>query len=308
MKTKFYLFFTNVKNIIEGEKMLRLVIPEGRLEKRVFRIFNQAGLPIVSGEKRGRSLKIDDNRIEEVFMLESQEIPYYVEEGEFDLGITSYDWIIETDSAIKEIIDLGLTERGWRNIAVVLATDDSNPVNNVDEIEANSRVITRYPRITKKFFEKIGKREIIISKLYGTTIEKVPRLAKYLVDTIETGEILEWNKKKILAVIFKTSIKLITNEEAWSDPQKRQAIEEVASLLKAVSIIKDSVLVTMCVFRAQIGKLLNYLPPAAVTSIYVRGYSSEERWITVGVMINKAMIDEIIPQVKQIGTRVCICG
>ena len=43
---------------------------------------------------------IDDPRVDEVRILRPQEIPVYVAEGLFDVGITGRDWVEETASDV----------------------------------------------------------------------------------------------------------------------------------------------------------------------------------------------------------------
>ena len=46
------------------------------------------------------TLKSEDPRIDKVKILRPQEIPKYVEEGYFDIGISGRDWVIESDSDV----------------------------------------------------------------------------------------------------------------------------------------------------------------------------------------------------------------
>ncbi|MGA0154049.1 MAG: ATP phosphoribosyltransferase, partial [Ilumatobacteraceae bacterium] len=68
--------------------MLRLVVPKGSLEKATLELFEAADLPIRRSSSVDYKASIDDPRIAEVRILRPQEIPEYVAEGLFDLGIT----------------------------------------------------------------------------------------------------------------------------------------------------------------------------------------------------------------------------
>ena len=177
--------------------MLRLAIPKGSLEEGTFRLFEQADLPIRRKNGRDYNLFIKDPRVSEAMMLRPQEIATYIDEGEFDLGITGRDWIVETKSVVVEVADLVFSRGGWRKVMIVLATNQENPVKDVSEIEPDARVVTEYPRITKRFFQRLGKGRVRIRLSYGATEVKVPRLADYLVDVTETGATLVSNGKKI---------------------------------------------------------------------------------------------------------------
>jgi len=76
--------------------MLRLVLPKGSLEKATLELFEAADLPVHRSSTVDYQATIDDPRIDSVRILRPQEIPMYVAEGLFDLGITGRDWVEET--------------------------------------------------------------------------------------------------------------------------------------------------------------------------------------------------------------------
>ena len=64
---------------------------------------------------------IDDPRIAEVRILRPQEIPTYVSEGLFDLGITGRDWIEETSSNVVSLGELQYSKATSKPIRMVVA-------------------------------------------------------------------------------------------------------------------------------------------------------------------------------------------
>ena len=84
--------------------MLKLVLPKGSLEKATFDLFDAADLSVTRSSAVDYKATIDDPRIDDVRILRPQEIPVYVAEGLFDLGITGRDWIEETSS---DVVSLG---------------------------------------------------------------------------------------------------------------------------------------------------------------------------------------------------------
>ncbi|MGH9054970.1 MAG: ATP phosphoribosyltransferase, partial [Acidimicrobiales bacterium] len=68
--------------------MLRLVLPKGSLERATLELFEEADLAVQRGSDVEYRATIDDPRVSEVRILRPQEIPQYVAEGLFDLGIT----------------------------------------------------------------------------------------------------------------------------------------------------------------------------------------------------------------------------
>ena len=80
--------------------MLRIVLPKGSLERATLDLFEAADLAVVRSSAVEYKASIDDPRVAEVRILRPQEIPTYVAEGLFDIGITGRDWIEETSSDV----------------------------------------------------------------------------------------------------------------------------------------------------------------------------------------------------------------
>jgi ATP phosphoribosyltransferase len=75
--------------------MLRLVLPKGSLERATLQLFEAADLAVDRASDVAYRGTIADPRVSEVRVLRPQEIPVYVADGLFDLGITGRDWIEE---------------------------------------------------------------------------------------------------------------------------------------------------------------------------------------------------------------------
>ena len=92
--------------------------------------------------------EIDDPRVDEVRILRPQEIPRYVAEGLFDLGITGRDWIEETSS---EVVSIGRARSTPRppptRCSIVLAVGRRLAVaSRSADLPQGVRVSTEYPR------------------------------------------------------------------------------------------------------------------------------------------------------------------
>ena len=84
--------------------MLKIVLPKGSLEQATLDLFDSADLSVSRSSKVDYKANIDDPRIDEVRILRPQEIPSYIADGLFDMGITGRDWIEETES---DVVSLG---------------------------------------------------------------------------------------------------------------------------------------------------------------------------------------------------------
>src|ERR1700730_17409985 len=100
--------------------MLRLVLPKGSLERATLELFEDADLGVVRSSDVDYRAAIDDPRVIDVTILRPQEIPRYIADGLFDLGITGRDWIEETSSSVTSLGQLHYSKASARPISVVL--------------------------------------------------------------------------------------------------------------------------------------------------------------------------------------------
>ena len=101
--------------------MLRLVLPKGSLEKATLQLFEDADLAVVRSSDVDYRANIDDPRVIDVTILRPQEIPRYVADGLFDLGVTGRDWIEETGVEVVTLTQLHYSKATARPIRMVLA-------------------------------------------------------------------------------------------------------------------------------------------------------------------------------------------
>jgi ATP phosphoribosyltransferase len=148
--------------------VLRLVLPKGSLERATLELFEAADLAVIRSSEVDYRATIDDPRVSEVRILRPQEIPEYVAEGLFDLGITGRDWVEETASDVATLGELRYSKASSRPIKVVLAVAEESPVRDVADLPAGVRVSTEYPQLTQRFLEDHGvKPEVRLS--HGAT-------------------------------------------------------------------------------------------------------------------------------------------
>src|SRR2546423_2050523 len=120
--------------------MLKFVVPKGSLEEQTLRLLEQAALAVRRGSSRDYHGRIDDDRIDRVSLLRPQEIPRYVEDGFFDIGITGRDWVVETEAAVDELASLEYAKGGvGYGVRVVLAVPVDHPAPHAGALPQGSR-------------------------------------------------------------------------------------------------------------------------------------------------------------------------
>jgi len=188
--------------------MLRLVLPKGSLEKATLDLFSDADLAVNRSSSVDYRASIDDPRIDDVRILRPQEIPLYVADGLFDIGITGRDWIEERGSEVTSLGMLQYSKATANPIRVVLAVPADSPVSSVADLAASAtgaggalRVSTEYPELTRRYLEQHGvAAEVSLS--YGATEAKVPDIADCVVEITETGRALRAAGLKIVETLL----------------------------------------------------------------------------------------------------------
>jgi ATP phosphoribosyltransferase len=277
-------------------KLIDIVLPKGSLEEQTFLLFKQADLEIKKTD-RDYNPRINDPRMGKIKIMRPQEIPGYISEGYFDLGISGLDWVSESDADVVEVADLPYSKQGAGNVKIVIAVPKDSPIDSASDVKPNSRVATEYPRMTKRFFEERGI-PVDIHFSYGATEAKVPDLMDVVVDLTETGSTLRKNGLKIVDIIMESSSKLIANKKSWEDPVKRQEIEEIKTLLLSVIEARGKVLIDMNVPADKLDNVIEALPSMkrpTVSQLYKSDYYAVE------TVVSKNEVNLLIPKLKALG-------
>jgi len=277
-------------------KMLSLALPKGSLEEQTMLLFKQAALDVKVGF-RDYNPSISDPRISKVKILRPQEIPKYVEEGYFDIGISGLDWIKESEADVKVIADMPYSKQGSGIVRLVIAVPESSEIERPEDIKPQSRVTTEYRNITRKYFEELGI-PVEVYYSYGASEAKVPELMDVVIDLTETGTTLRKNRLKIIGTILESSTKLVANKKSWADKKKRKAIEEIKTLLLGVLEARGKVLLSMNVSEKALKGVISILPAMknpTVSKLYNSGYYALE------TVIPKKDVNILIPKLKEKG-------
>lgn len=277
--------------------MLKLVVPKGSLERATFELFEAADLHIRRGSERDYRASVDDPRIDSVAVLRPQEIPTYVEEGFFDLGVTGEDWIAETGSDVVKVAPLEYSKQSDAPVKVVLAVPRGSGISSAEQIRPHSRISTELPNLTRAYFDRLGI-PVKVFLSYGATEAKVPEIVDAIVDLTETGSTLRRNEMEIVAVLLESRTHLIANRETYSDPAKRGAIDELTILLRGALDARGRVLVKLNVEEHRLGAVVELLP--AMRAPTVSGLA-ETGYFAVETVVPKATINTLIPRLKALG-------
>ncbi len=277
--------------------MLTIVLPKGSLERATLDLFDDADLGVIRSSDVDYRATIDDPRVAEVRILRPQEIPRYVAEGRFDLGITGRDWIEETAADVVSLTELHYSKATARPIRVVLAVEAESPARSVADLPAGLRVHTEYPELTKRYFAEHGI-DAHVELSYGATEAKVPDIADAVVEITETGRALRAAGLRIIETILTSYTELIASPAAYADPEKRVAMEQLMVLLTGSLEARGRVLIKLNVDGANLDSVIGLLP--ALKSPTVSKLFNEDAF-AVETVVAKREINILIPALKDAG-------
>jgi ATP phosphoribosyltransferase len=277
--------------------VLQLVLPKGSLEKATIELFTAADLPVARSSQVDYRATIADPRIDDVRILRPQEIPTYVADGLFDLGITGRDWIEETGAEVVSIGELEYSKATSNPIRVVLAVGSESPVTDAAGLPQTARVSTEYPELTRRFLEKRGiHADIRLS--YGATEAKIPDIADAVVEITETGRALRAAGLRIIETLLVSRTELVANPAAAADPVKRHAMGQILTLLQGALEARGKVLLKLNISaegRDDVIAVLPSLKAPTVSALWGDGGYAVE------TVVPKSEVNVLIPELKDRG-------
>ncbi|HXV46351.1 MAG TPA: ATP phosphoribosyltransferase [Nitrososphaera sp.] len=298
---------------------VKFAIPKGSIEEVTFKLLEQAWQH-VSGRGRTYRVKLGDPEID-VKILRPQEIPTYVQEGFYDVGITGRDWILEAKADVEVLLDLEIGR-----VKQVIAVPASFPYKNLDEMIADFvktgrtlRVSSEYLTTTSMHFKasaaykrahgnadpmiitpwmRVGenkKVEIFLS--FGATEAKPPEDVDAIFDITETGTTLAQNNLKIIDTVAESTAVLVANKKSLKDPAKREKIADMIALLRGVVDARKKLHIFVNVKKENLQKLLKELPALKRPTV---SPLSEDGWYGVNTVIDKNEFIRIVPKMRKL--------
>ena len=202
---------------------LRIALTKGRLEKDTVGLLEKIGYDCTAIREKGRKLILpvpDGNP--EVVLAKANDVITYVEHGVCDMGVVGKDTIMEMQGKFFELVDIG-----FGRCKFALATKKGSTFYGGFDVKT---VATKYPNITRRFFEAKGM-DVDIIKIEGS-VELAPllELADGIVDIVETGTTLKENGLEVIEDVCPISARLIVNMVSMK--MRQQEIENFVKLVE----------------------------------------------------------------------------
>ncbi len=273
---------------------LRMTLPTGRIKDRVMSLLGAIG---INYRENGRSYRpgSSDDGIQ-TKLIKSQNIPKLVELGRHDCGFCGYDWIIEQEADVIELLDLGFDP-----VRIVAAMPEEMDLDALKKSGKKLVVASEYRRLTELFLEKNGlSKNAIFLRAFGATEALPPEDADIIVDNTASGATLVANRLAIVDEVLTSTTRFVCSREAYENPVKRKKLLEMTMLMKGCLEAKERVLIEMNVDEDALERLVENLPAMRSPTI-ARLYN--EKGYAVKIAVEKAAVSSLIPELLRLGAR-----
>ncbi|MEM3136742.1 MAG: ATP phosphoribosyltransferase [Candidatus Nitrosotenuis sp.] len=298
---------------------VKFAIPKGSLEEAVFGLLEKAWTK-VQRKSRTYRVTLDDPDIA-VKMLRPQEIPTFVSDGIYDVGITGRDWIAETKSDVEALLDLEIGK-----IKLVVAIPDNYKYKSLDEMimgyskqKKILRISSEYLTTASKYIKQLksykklygtkdpqivtpwlrigANKNVQIHLSFGATEAKPPDAVDAIMDVTETGTTLGQNQLKIVDIVMESSAHLIANKNSLRDKSKREKIFDILTVIRGAVQGRKYLHIYLNVEEKNMQKLLSSLPSLkrpTISPLSVKG------WYGVNTVVPKSEFHKMIPKLRKI--------
>jgi ATP phosphoribosyltransferase len=153
------------------------------------------------------------------------------------------------------------------------------------------------PTLTTRYLQEHGVDAVVIPS-HGATEAKVPDIVDAIVDITDTGSPMRGNGLRILETLLTSYPELIANTEAYTDPAKRAAMDDIALLLQSVIEARGNVLLKLNVPANRLQEVTKILPAMSSPTITTLARADMNGVETVAP---KRSINTLIPALKAAG-------
>jgi ATP phosphoribosyltransferase len=270
---------------------LRIGIPKGSLQEATLALLARAGLQVYVSP---RSYFAGTNDLElECMLIRAQEMARYVEHGALDAGLTGLDWVLESGLDVVSVADLIYAKQSRGKVRWVLAVPEDSPATTPEDLKG-ATVATELVSVTTRYFQQRGI-AVKVEFSWGATEVKPPTLADAIVEVTETGSSLKANRLRIIDTVLESNTQIIANQKAWTEPDKRTKIENLALMLRGAIEAQGRVGLMLNVRVADLPAVLGVLPALNSPTI---SPLSDSTWVAVNTILEEAACWEVIPRLK----------
>lgn len=298
---------------------IRLALPsKGRLADDTLDLLAKAGLRVYKPNPRQFQASIPSLPNVTVLFQRAGDIAVSVHDGTVDFGITGWDMVSEQGGIGDNILPLH-RELGYGQCTLnVIVPESWSDINHMDDLETlqereddNLRVATKFPRLTKAFFEDYGLEDVDYISAEGT-LEIAPVIGHtdLIVDLVSTGTTMRANHLKALqdGEILSSQACLVAHRPSLQNRPEaldvaRQLLEFIVAHLRAKNNVAvfanmrgDSPQAIAENMRTQ--KVIGGLQGPTISPVMT---DKDGDWFAVHIVVRKDQLARAISELREIG-------
>jgi ATP phosphoribosyltransferase len=277
------------------DNIVRITVPTGRIQEKALKLLSQIGVDFRATNRSYRPSSTDEMLA--CKFLKAQNIPGLVALGRHDCGFTGYDWIVEQEADVIELLDLKLDP-----VRIIVAVPEELAANFEQRKNDKSKplvVASEYQRLSADYIKRAGLNAVYI-RAFGATEALPPEDADIIVDNTATGTTLKANRLVIMEEIMKSTTRFICNKKAYENPVKRQKLDEMTMLMKSSLMAREKVLLEMNVSKDDFARVVSNIP--CMRSPTVSQLHNEEGY-AIKVAVPSREVPALIPKLVALGAR-----
>lgn len=252
---------------------------KGRLREPSVALLADAGLgPEEPGE---RALAFPcRNAPVDVLLVQTADIPEYVQDGVVDCGITGIDLVRERGARVRELLRLG-----YGSCRLEAAVPRESSIGCLQDL-SGLRVATVYPRLTRELLPV----DVALVPVTGS-VELAPRLglADAIVDLVSSGNTLRTNGLRSLGALLASEAVLIGRNDRASG---------LTSMLRAVVEARYSRYLMLNAPEQQVSEISAILGEARTPSVLPL---TEAGMVAVHALVSAAEVWRLLPRLEGAG-------
>lgn len=211
------------------DRPLRIAVPKGSLNEGAVNALREAGFDVSDLEDPGRTLMFRNKDVEYI-IVRPTDAPIFVALGAADCGICGEDSLLEASPDVVELADLKF---GGCRFVVAESAGTTEVVEQRYRSLGSIRIATKYPRITRSYFDKIGM-QVEIVQLHGNIeLGPITGMAERIVDITATGTTLRENNLVVVDEVLSSTARFFANPCSFrTNPQVGQLANTLLQCVK----------------------------------------------------------------------------
>lgn len=296
---------------------IRLALPsKGRLAEDALTFLAEAGLRVHKPNPRQFEASIPNLPNLTVLFQRAGDIAVSVREGSVDFGLTGWDVVSERAGKDGQILPLQ-TNLGFGGCTLeVIVPERWQQTSTMADLEPGTkarplRVATKFPNLTRQFFERHQLTPIELIKAEGT-LEAAPAIgyAQVIVDLVSTGTTLRDNRLKPLddGRILSSQACLVANRAAL---QRRPRVLEMGRMLLEYVEAHLRANANVAIFANIRGQSNREVAESIFSQEVIGGLQGptispvitkeREDWFAVNIIVRRDRLTEAISELRSIG-------